>query len=177
MHVVFIHGPAASGKHTIGSKLAELTGLPLFHNHLAVDAAKALFPFGSRGFNEMRATVWRAAFREAATAGTPFIFTFHPESSVEPKLIDQLVDSVRQAGGQVHFVELVCATQTSLKRLKEPSRSKFGKLTDSGLYRELDMKGAFAFPALPSPLVRIDTDEKSPDAAAREIWQALTQAG
>jgi len=57
MKVIFIHGPAASGKHTIGSRLAALTGLPLFHNHLAVDAAKSLFEFGSPGFNVMRATI------------------------------------------------------------------------------------------------------------------------
>lgn len=50
MQVIFLHGPAASGKHTIGSALSRLTGLPRFHNHLAVDADLSLFPFGDPSF-------------------------------------------------------------------------------------------------------------------------------
>ena|GEM_PF-3377967 len=46
MRVVFIHGPAASGKHTIGSLLSAATGLLLFHNHFAVNLVKTLFEFG-----------------------------------------------------------------------------------------------------------------------------------
>jgi len=38
MYVAFIHGPAPAGKHTIGMRLSKETGLPLFHNHLAVAA-------------------------------------------------------------------------------------------------------------------------------------------
>lgn len=47
MRLVFIHGPAASGKLTVAKELAALTGYPLFHNHLIVDALLAVFPFGS----------------------------------------------------------------------------------------------------------------------------------
>jgi len=173
MHVIFIHGPAASGKHTIGLELAALTGLPLFHNHLAVDAAKSLFEFGTPGFIALRAAVWRTAFAEAAAAQRSFIFTFHPEASVAPSLIDELVESVQSAGGRVIFVELGCSTDTVLTRLKEKSRTKFGKLTDPVLYQELEKQGAFAFPALPRPLVSIDTDTTAPDEAARRIQRAV----
>jgi len=79
MEVIFIHGPAASGKHTIASQLSRLTGLPLFHNHLAVDAALSLFEFGTPGFKNMRSAIWRTAFQEAARANRSFIFTFHPK--------------------------------------------------------------------------------------------------
>ena len=66
--VLFIHGPAAAGKHTVGSRLAELSGLPLFHNHLTVDLVSTLFEFGSDGFVQLRADIWKAAFRAAAIA-------------------------------------------------------------------------------------------------------------
>jgi len=92
MYIVFIHGPAASGKHTVGSRLSEITGLPLFHNHLAVDVAKSLFSFGTPSFNKLRAAIWRTAFEEAAASNQSFIFTFHPEASVEPSLIDDLCE-------------------------------------------------------------------------------------
>src|SRR6185295_11727412 len=101
MQVIFIYGPAASGKHTIGSQLSRLTGLPLFHNHLAVDVALSLFDFGTQGFKNVRSAVWRAAFQEAARAGRSFIFTFHPEASVEPALISELVELIESAGGIV----------------------------------------------------------------------------
>ena len=78
MYVVFIFGPAAAGKHTIGTKVAADLGIALFHNHLTVDLARHLFEFGSDGFRRLRADIWRSAFRESARADTSFVFTFHP---------------------------------------------------------------------------------------------------
>lgn len=37
--------------------------------------------------------------------------------------------------------------------------------------------GAFEFPALPAPLIRIDTDESSPDESARKIQNAIELDG
>jgi len=173
MQVIFIHGPAASGKHTIGSQLSRLTGLPLFHNHLAVDTALSLFEFGTQEFKNLRASIWRATFQEAARSSRSFIFTFHPEASVEPALITELVDLIEATGGTVLFVELVCGHETTLERLGNASREKFRKLTDANLYRRLEEQGAFRFPPLPNPLVRIDTDLLTPEAAANRIAQAI----
>jgi len=36
MNLVFLHGPAASGKLTVGRELSRLTGYRLFHNHLGL---------------------------------------------------------------------------------------------------------------------------------------------
>jgi len=88
-----------------------------------------------------------------------------------------LVESVSAAGGKVVFIELVCAAETVLKRLSEDSRTKFGKLTDPALYRQLEKGGAFEFPALPAALIRIDTDESSPDESARKIQNAIELYG
>jgi len=175
MQVIFIHGPAASGKHTVGTRLATLTGLPLFHNHLAVDAATALFDFGTPGFRSMRAAIWRTAFREAAEAGRSFIFTFHPEATVDPALIDELVASVVERGGSVFFVRLHCRRDTLLQRLGEPTRAAFGKLVDPGFYEAIERQGAFRFPPLPREDLVIDTDLVTPDAAAESIARSLKQ--
>ncbi|MBL8519537.1 MAG: shikimate kinase [Betaproteobacteria bacterium] len=177
MHVVFLHGPPAAGKHTIGQKLSELTGLPLFHNHLAVDTAKSLFAFGTPGFNRMRATLWRAAFAEAAVAGQSFIFTFNPEATVDPGLIEDLCQIVRERGGTVYFIELKCSPAAIAQRIGNESRKAFGKLTDPELYKALDAKGAFAFPPLPEALLVVNTDELSADSAAERIAQAIAGAG
>jgi hypothetical protein len=177
MQVIFIHGPAASGKHTIGTQLCRLTGLPLFHNHLAVDTALSLFEFGTQGFKNVRASIWRTAFQEAARFGRSFIFTFHPEASVEPTLVAELVNLVEAAGGKVMFVELLCTHEAILERLGNSSREKFRKLTDVNLYRRLEEEGAFRYPPLPTPLVLINTSELTPEAAANRIAEAIKTGG
>jgi len=173
MHVVFIHGPPAAGKHTVGLALSGLTGLPLFHNHLAVDTAKSLFAFGTAGFNRMRAAIWREAFAAATEAGSSFIFTFNPEASVEPALITELQRTVQQGGGRIHFVELTCSVETVKSRIGNESRRKFLKLADPQLYSELLASGAFEFPPLPKPLLVINTEATSPDSAAEQIALAI----
>lgn len=175
MYVVLLHGPAASGKHTIGSRVAEALGVPLFHNHLTVDLAKTLFDFGAEPFVRLRARVWRAAFEEAAAAGRSFVFTFHPEATVDARLPEELAGIVEAVGGRVHWVELRCSEQGVLARLGEPSRALFGKLTDADLYREIESAGGFEFPPLPSPLLVIDTEELAPEAAAARIVAAVEE--
>ncbi|MDV3459172.1 hypothetical protein RZN05_19400 [Sphingomonas sp. HF-S4] len=46
-----LYGPPAAGKRTIARVIAEL---PLFHNHLVVDAVAAIFPFGAPEFVRLR---------------------------------------------------------------------------------------------------------------------------
>ena len=101
MRLVFIHGPAASGKLTVARELAALTGLPLFHNHLVVDALLAVFPFGSPPFVELREAMWMDVFRAAAADGRSLIFTFHPEASVAPDFPERVVALVEAAGGRI----------------------------------------------------------------------------
>ena len=173
MIVVFIHGPVASGKHTIGTLLAERTGLALVHNHLAVDEALARFPFGSPGFVKLRAKLWRTAFEEKAAAERSFIFTFNPEATVDPRLIAELHAIIERAGGRVHYVELTCSRKTIFARLGNESRSAFGKLTDPGLYEDIERQGGFVFPPLPEPKLRIDTGQVTAEQAAARIADAL----
>ena len=173
MRVIFLHGPAAAGKHTIGRLLSERLGLPLFHNHLTVDLAKTLFDFGTEPFRRLRAAVWHAAFAEATAARRSFIFTFHPEASVDPSLIADLVERVTDAGGRVHFIELICPRDTVLERLGSESRAAFGKLTDPDVYLRIEAAGGFRFPPMPPPLVRVDTSGTTASDAAVLIEQAL----
>ena len=43
--LVIIFGPPAVGKMTVGSELAKLTGLKLFHNHMTIEPLLELFEF------------------------------------------------------------------------------------------------------------------------------------
>ena len=176
MHVIFLHGRPASGKHTVGVKLSELTGTPLFHNHLAVDVAGSLFAFGTPGFKRMRASIWQAAFAEAAKAGQSFIFTFNPESTVDPALVAGLHSIIESAGGNVHYVHLVCSRDSILARMGDATRARFGKLTDPERFQAIEAQGGFDFPDLPDALVVVDTDSHDPGTAAALIAEAVEAA-
>jgi hypothetical protein len=123
----------------------------------------------------MRAAIWRTAFAEAAAAGRSFIFTFSPESTVAPALVDELCGSIRAAGGRVLFVQLLCSRETILGRLGNESRKVFGKLTDPDLYRSVEAQGGFDFPPLPAPLLVVDTDALTAHEAAAAIERAIRE--
>ena len=172
MNVVFLHGPPASGKHTIGSLLTSMLDMPLFHNHLIVDAVATLFEFGTPQFIALRAALWRESFNAAAAAEKSFIFTFNPESTVAYSLLEELSATVQKASGEIHFVELQCDDETVMQRLQEPSRTAFGKMSDKALYSSVKAAGGFDFPPLPTPLICVDTACHAPIESAQLIAQA-----
>jgi len=172
-HVLFVHGPPASGKYTIGSLLSSMLNMPLFHNHLVVDAAQALFDFGTPEFIALRGTLWCDSFAAAAAARQSFIFTFSPEASVAYALLEEMLAPVYAASGQVHFVELQCDDKTLSERLSEPGRAAFGKLSDKQLYASLKAAGSFDFPLLPAPMISIDTARHAPIESAQLIAEVF----
>lgn len=168
MKLIFLHGPAASGKHTVGTELSRITGLPLFHNHLVVDALKPVFEFGTESFIELRERFWLEVFDRAARTSRSLIFTFHPEATVSEDFPDRSIDTVESHGGEVLFFQLICPIEAIEARLPNDSRKRFGKLRDLELYRQLDEQGAFNYPPLPHPRLTLDSSMlDAPTAAAR----------
>ena len=174
MQLIFLHGAPAVGKLTVARELAELTGFRLFHNHLTVDLVTSLFPFGSEPFVHLREQIWLAAFAEAARNGVSLIFTFNPERTVRAPFVQDAIDTIKSAGGQVVFVELTCAAGELERRLADPSRKEFGKLASVELYRSLKDDGAFDFAKLSDGL-SFDTTNQSPAATAQAIAEAINR--
>ena len=128
--VVFIHGPAASGKLTIAKELSALTGLHLFHNHLTVDLLLALFPFGHPAFVRLREEIWTNTVREAVSAGVSLIFTFAPERTVTLDFPKVFAKTVCSAGGQIAFAEVRCPEAEIERRMTERRDAVIKALTD-----------------------------------------------
>jgi chloramphenicol 3-O-phosphotransferase len=170
MKLVFIHGPAAAGKLTVGRALHDLTGFRLFHNHLVVDTLLSVFPFGTPSFAALREQIWLSVFEAAAKEGISTIFTFAPESTVNPGFIDKAVSTIQNAGGEVCFIKLDCPIDVIEQRLDNASRAQFLKLNSVGTFRELREKGADRFPELP-PGLTIDTSTMQPNESARRICE------
>jgi chloramphenicol 3-O-phosphotransferase len=136
MRLVFLYGPPAVGKLTVGRALADLTGFRLFHNHLTVNAVGALFPRGSGPFNRLLREFRCRMLAEAAGAGVDVIMTWaYPRNGEEAAV--QYAESVESRGGRVHLVQLVCETDVLLGRIGDASRRALDKLTDPVRAREL----------------------------------------
>lgn len=170
--VIFLHGPPAAGKYTVGKELSSLTGITLFHNHLLVDLLMAIFPFGSPLFIHHRERIWLDVIGDAVTAGTSLIFTFTPERTVSPEFPGSLAQRVEAAGGQITFVEIACDNEELERRVESGIRTRFKKLNSLPLYRQLRDEGAFEYPPIASEFV-VDSADASPREAAIGIALAL----
>jgi hypothetical protein len=174
MDLIVLYGPPAVGKLTVGRELSTLTGYPLFHNHLVVDAVTAVFPFGTVEFRELREQLWLAVMGRAAAEGVPgLIFTFAPDRTVSDGFIPTLTSLVAKERGRTIFVELTCAEPEAERRVQNPSRGEFGKLRSLALYRNARDSGAFVYPAMPGAGPAIDTGMLSPLEAATEVAARL----
>jgi hypothetical protein len=169
MKLVFLYGPAASGKLTIARELSALIGLAVFHNHLVVDAVASVFPFGSERFVRLREQFWLAMFCEAAEAGRSIIFTFAPEASVAPDFPDRARDRVEAAGGETIFVRLILSREEQERRIGNAGRAEFGKLRSLDLLRQLRSQFAACEAAMPPAALTIDTGMTDPATASRMI--------
>ena len=168
LRVVWIYGPPGSGKLTIAREVGRMTGLPVFHNHLAVDLAGALFPFGSDQFVRLREYAWIEAFRNAALEGRSFVFTFAPEKTVRPSFVSHATMLIERLEGRVLWVKLNCADEVIEARLGNEERKRWTKLDSAEHYRRLKADGAFKYRSLPADL-EIDSAATTPAQAAEAI--------
>lgn len=176
MHLIFVYGPPAAGKYTVSRRVAELTGLPLFHNHLVVDAVAAVFPFGTENFMRLREQFWMDAFEAAAAEGKSLIFTFQPENSVNPDFPAKVQNVVEGVGGRVTFVHLHLSREGQLARVENADRANFGKLRDVEILKaNLDQFEA-STRAMPAADITIETEQMSAYDAAELIVKTLDLA-
>ena len=123
--LVIIVGPPAVGKMTVGAELSALTGLPLFHNHLSIEAVLPVFDFGSPAFNRLVGEFRERMFAEVAQSELPgliFTYVWAFDQPDDRKFIDGLKTLFESHGGRTVFVELWSDLETRLKRNGHPAR-------------------------------------------------------
>jgi hypothetical protein len=169
MKLVFIYGAPASGKLTVARELQRLTGLPVFHNHLVVDAVASVFAFGTERFIRLREIFWLTMFREAAEAGQSIIFTIAPEATVAPDFPDRARKTVADFGGELFAVRLTLPVDEQERRIANADRASFRKLRSVELLRQLRPQLIASETAMPPAALTIDTSLVEPIGAARLI--------
>jgi hypothetical protein len=169
MDLVYIYGPPATGKFTVATKLADLTGYAVFHNHLSIDCVLPLFEFGTDAFwrlvHEIRLSTIEAAAREDRS----LIFTnvyAHPEDLTNAERRFAAVEGV---GGRVCLVQLTSALEVLAARVLGDHRASMGKLAN---VEELDnlLQRYDVFTPIPGRVsLKIDNSDIEPAIAAQII--------
>lgn len=60
--LVFILGPHAVGKMTVGQELAKITKLRLFHNHMSIELTRKLFNYSEKEWRVLNDTIRQTVF-------------------------------------------------------------------------------------------------------------------
>ncbi len=125
LRLVVIFGPAAVGKMTVGMELQRLTGLRLFHNHMAIDLALRFFLFGTPQFSRIVSAIRTRVFEEVASSDLPgliFTYVWALDNAGDKRDVDAVVRFFAERGAQVSYVELAATQEERLRRNVTPLR-------------------------------------------------------
>jgi hypothetical protein len=134
--LLFVVGPPAVGKMSVGQAIADRTGLRLFHNHIAIELALRYFDYGSPAFHRIDGQIRRLVIEEVAASDLPglvftYVWAFNlPEDQA---LVEEYAKPFRERGAHVLFVELEATQAELLKRIAGLSR-----LAEKPSRRDLD---------------------------------------
>ena len=180
MTLVFLIGPPAVGKMTVGQELEVLTGYKLFHNHVTIDIVAPYFSYGSPEGRQLVHKIRQSFFEAFAASDAPgYIFTFvwaFGEPG-EREYMEGIADLFAGQGRTIYWVELEAGLEERLRRNRTENRLKH-KPTKRDIdwsddnVRTMDQKyrlnsrdGELAYPNF----LRIDITDLSASEAATQI--------
>jgi hypothetical protein len=167
--LIFLYGPHAVGKYTVGQALAERTKYKLFHNQYSVDMVKSIFPERDHPRSECLKAVRIFMLGKAAEYGRDTIFTLAYSGRVDDDFVSQVVAAAERHEGQVCFVRLTAPVPVLLDRVGNSSRVKARKISSQAdLQQVLATRDMDQFIPRPGQL-SIDTSQMSPERAAARI--------
>lgn len=123
--LLFVIGPPAVGKMTVGAAVARRTGFRLFHNHMTIEPLVRLFPFGSPQFTRLNDEFRSRILQEAAASDLPglvFSVVWCFDDPADAEAVDRYAAPFAARGGRVLFLELTAPLETRLERNTGPTR-------------------------------------------------------
>jgi len=123
--LLFVVGPPAVGKMSVGQAIAERTGLRLFHNHISIEVALRYFDYGTPAFRRLNDEIRRRIIEEVAASDLPgLVFTYVWAFDVpeDQAVVDEYARPFRERGSRVLFAELEASQDERLKRNECVSR-------------------------------------------------------
>jgi dephospho-CoA kinase len=126
MNFVFIVGPPAVGKMTVGEQLAEKLDYKLFHNHYSIELALSLYPYGTeeyRAINEgIRQLVFKTAAASSRLKGLIFTLVWAFNEKEDWQYVEDIKKIFEPYKWEFYFVELYAPIDVRLERNRTPHR-------------------------------------------------------
>jgi hypothetical protein len=128
MRVFYLYGPPGVGKLTVGTSLAALTGFRLFHNHLTVNLATAVFPRETEPWRELIRHVRGDVVRAAVGAGVDLVCTgVYLGTEEQTEAIRVMLEPVYGGGGR----STTCSSRAGARSIWRGCRIRRGARTRS----------------------------------------------
>ena len=184
MHFIVLFGPPAVGKMTVGDEITQLTGIPVFHNHLSIEPVLRFFAFGEPAFRRVVDEFRRHLLAEVAQSELPgaiFTFVWALDEEDDARFVEDLCRPFAEAGAEIALVELKADLEQRLirnrteKRLDaKPSKRNLERSEKNllDLEQKYRMNSAGDIP-LPYRHLVIDNSALSAAEAAAQIISAL----
>lgn len=123
--LLFVVGPPAVGKMSVGQAISERTDLRLFHNHISVEVALRYFEFGTPAFNRISGEIRHRIAEEVAASSLPglvFTFVWAFDDPKDHAAVEAYAAPFRERGARVLFLELEATQAERLVRNQGASR-------------------------------------------------------
>lgn len=183
MTLLFVFGPPAVGKMTVGRAIADASDFRLFHNHHVIEPLLDVFAFESPAFQTLMGELRQRVLEEAAGAGVDLVFTlvWALDLPADAAAVRRHLTPFVEAGSRVAIVELYADLETRLGRNRTPYRlaekkSKRDLAWSDGNVRDLEriqMNTGVPSPAddviADFPHLRIDNTDRTPEDVAAQI--------
>lgn len=175
MNLLFLYGPPASGKKTVGYELASQLDYKILDNHKTVEMVRQLFPFEDPILNVIRRRL-QIKFRlemyeEAAKAKVDFVATCAVAGEKHFDFYRETKEIIEKHGGKVYFVQLMPSREAMLERVTHPSRKNL-KIETTEHLQALWQNEPWLFEKFPDePHLTLDNSSLSPVETAEAICQ------
>ena len=144
MKILFLYGPPAVGKLSVGKRVAAATGMALFHNHMATNLASSILaPHGWEEYSPLASEIRIAVVKAVLATKVPGLvmtYAFGLETYKGKHDLDfvrRLQRETRHSEAELYFVKLAASPTVLSKRISDPGRRTLNKLTDRGVLQAL----------------------------------------
>ena len=180
MKLVFIIGAGAVGKMTVGQELMKLTGLRLFHNHMAIEPVIEIFGgFNGKAINGIREVIFKE-FAASDNKGMIFTYMWAFDMQSDWDYIEHVKEIFAPYGTEFYYVELVADREVRAERNKTENRilNKPSKADLEASRKRMEWEDNFRLVSREGEIpfdnyLRIDNTNMSPEEAALLIKETF----
>lgn len=183
MKLIFIVGPQAVGKMTVGQELENKIGFPLLHNHMTIDLLSKFLDYTPETFR-LSTLIRKAIFQsmiELNKEGVIFTMVWDFDSKQDWKFVEETRELVLSSGGELFIVELEADKNERLARNLSENRLKHKPSKRDVKHSEKELLDSLAIHRLNSRedevqeknYLRIKTNNLSAEETAEQIKQCF----